>query len=159
MHAARRLALVVALAAIALAALATSASASTQSAAGTFVEGPENIAEERESGGNLHLRITREVLLTGTYSGVGQADERLVIHADGSTNLHATIEFVGTACGKPVTLTFLLEGQGSLVDNVIAGSYTIIRGGDRESGVGRGHGRFIGTAGGAGAYEGKVHCD
>jgi hypothetical protein len=159
MHLARPLAFAVALFAVTLAALATSASAATQPAAGTFVEGPENIVEERESGGNLHLRITREVLLTGTYTGVGQADERLVIHADGSTNVHATIEFVGTACGQPVELTILLVGQGSLVENVIAGSYTVIRGGDRESGVGRGHGKFTGTAGGAGVYEGRVHCD
>jgi hypothetical protein len=158
MHLTRRLTLVLAVAAVALGVLATSATASTQPAAGGFVEGPENIVEERQSGGNLHLRITREVFLTGTYTGVGQADERLVIHADGSTNLHATIEFVGTACGQPVTLTFLLEGQGSLVENVIAGSYTIIRGGDSETGVGRGHGRFVGTAGGAGVYEGAVHC-
>lgn len=159
MHFRQRLTLVVTLAVIAVAALATTASASTQPASGTFVEGPETIVEERESGGNLHLRITREVLITGTYTGVGQADERLVIHADGSTNVTATIEFIGTACGQPVTLTFLLEGQGSLVENVIAGSYTIIRGGDPETGVGRGHGTFVGTAGGAGVYEGNVHCD
>lgn len=159
MHFTRRLSLVLGVAVVALAALPTVASASTQPAAGTFVEGPETIVEERESGGNLHLRITRDVVLTGTYSGIGHADERLVIHADGSTNVVATIEFVGTACGQPVTLTFLLEGQGSLVENVIAGSYTIIRGGDSQTGLGRGHGTFVGTAGGAGTYEGDVHCD
>lgn len=159
MHLARRLALAATLAAVALAALAAGASAATQPAAGTFVEGPENIVEERESGGNLHLRLTREVLLTGTYTGVGQADERLVIHADGSTNVHATIDFVGTACGQPVRLTILLVGQGSLVENVIAGSYTVIRGGDREASVGQGNGKFAGTAGGAGVYEGRAHCD
>jgi hypothetical protein len=31
----------------------------------------------------------------------------------GSTNLQATIEFAGTVCGQPVTLTILLVGQGS----------------------------------------------
>ena len=159
MHITRRLGLVLTLAMVALAAFATTASATTQPATGTFVEGPETIVEERQSGGNLHLRITREVVLTGTYTGVGHADEQIVIHADGSTNVVATIDFVGTACGVPVTLTFLLEGQGSLVENVIAGSYTIIRGGDPETGLGRGHGTFIGTAGGAGVYEGNVHCD
>jgi hypothetical protein len=159
MHFARRLTLALALAAVALGTVAVSASASTQPAAGTFTEGPETIVEERQSAGNLHLRITRDVVLTGTYTGVGHADERLVIHADGSTNVWATIDFVGTACSRPVTLTFRLVGQGSLVENVIAGSYTIIRGGDPETGVGRGHGTFVGTAGGAGTYEGKVHCD
>src|ERR671914_3068949 len=102
----RKLALVLTVAVLALAALATTASASTQPAAGTFVEGPETILEERESGGNLIIELTRAVVFTGTYTGAGQAYQRIVIHRDGSANLHMTITFSGLACGQPAELEF-----------------------------------------------------
>jgi hypothetical protein len=134
------------------------AAASTQPAAGTFTEGPETITDERFADGNLIVELTREVVLTGTYTGIGQAEERIVIHKDGSTNVKATIEFTGLACGLPTTLVILLVGQGQLDENfetgVIAGSYTVIR-----DGVGHGNGKFEGAAGVAGTYEGQAHCD
>jgi hypothetical protein len=158
MHLARRLTLALAVAAVALAALAATASASQQPASGTFTEGPQTISEARQSGGNLFLRFTRNVTLTGTYDGVGLSDERLVIHKDGSLNIHGTIDFVGTACGQPVHLIFNLVARGSVVGNVVIGSYTVIRGGDPETGVGRGNGKIAGTLAG-GVYSGRVHCD
>ena len=157
MHFTRRLSVLLAYALFSLAALAATASASPQPASGTFTEGPQTIHEARQSGGNLFLRFTRNVTLTGTYDGVGLSDERLVIHADGSLNIHGTIDFVGTACGAPVHLTFNLVARGSVVENVIVGSYTVIRGGDSETGVGRGNGKIAGTLAG-GEYQGRVHC-
>jgi hypothetical protein len=157
MHFTRLLSVLLALALFSLAALVGNASASRQPASGTFTENPMNISDVRQSGGNTFLRFTRNVDLTGTYVGRGLSDERLVIHADGSLNIHGTIDFVGTACGQPVHLIFNLVARGSVVENVVVGSYTVIRGGDSETGVGRGNGKIAGTLAG-GEYQGQVHC-
>jgi hypothetical protein len=157
MHFTRLLSVLLALALFSLAALVGNASASRQPASGTFTENPMNISDVRQSGGNTFLRFTRNVDLTGTYVGRGLSDERLVIHADGSLNIHGTIDFVGTACGEPVHLIFNLVARGSVVENVVVGSYTVIRGGDSETGVGRGNGKIAGTLAG-GEYQGRVHC-
>jgi hypothetical protein len=162
MNFARRLILALALAAVALGALAASSSASTQPAAGTFVEGPETIVDERESGGNLIIELTRAVVFTGTYTGAGQAEQRIVIHKDGSANVHNTITFSGLACGQPAELEFLVVGQVTFDENFmgpIAGTYTVIDSGPSESRTLRGHGRFEGQAGIGGIYEGRAHCD
>jgi hypothetical protein len=138
-------------------ALAPAGAASTQPAAGTFVEGPENITDERQADGNFIIELTRSVVFTGTYTGTGQADERIVIHKDGSTNVNITIEFTGLSCGVPETLVFLVVGQGQLDENfemgTIEGSYTIL-----QEGVGHGSGKFSGMAGVGGNYEGEAHC-
>ena len=123
-----RLGLVLVLAVIAVAALATTASASTQPAMGTFVEGPETILNERQSGGNLIIELTRAVVFSGTYTGAGQAHQRIVIHQDGSANVHMTITFSGLACGQPAQLEFLIVGQVTFDENFmgdIAGTYTV----------------------------------
>ena len=157
MHFTRRLRLVLALALLSLTALVATASASTQAASGTFTEGPMSIYDVRQADGNIFLQFTRNVVLTGTYDGVGLSDERLVIHADGSLNLQGRIDFVGTACGEPVHLTFNLIARGSVVDNVVTGSYTVIRAGDPATGIGRGNGKIAGTLAG-GLYSGRVNC-
>lgn len=162
MHCTRRLILVLIVAATAFAALATTASASTQPAAGTFVEGPETIIDERESGGNLIIELTRAVAFSGTYTGAGQAHQRIVIHKDGSANVHMTITFSGLACGQPAELEFLVVGQVTFDENFmgdIAGTYTVIDSGASDARTLRGHGQFEGLAGIGGAYEGEAHCD
>jgi hypothetical protein len=136
--------------------------ASTQPAAGTFTEGPEMITDEREADGNLIIELTRAVVFTGTYVGKGQADQRIVIHKDGSANVHMTITFAGLACGQPATLEFMIVGQVSFDENFmgpIAGTYTVIDSGHTESRTLRGHGEFEGMAGIGGAYQGEAHCD
>jgi hypothetical protein len=161
MQVAGRLAVI--LVAAATLAVPGSASASTQPAAGTFTEGPETITDERFADGNLIIELTREVVLTGTYTGMGEAEERIVIHKDGSTNVHITMEFTGLACGRLTTLDFLIEGQGQLDENfetgVIAGIYTVIDGGQSSDRTLRGHGTIEGIAGVSGTYEGQAHCD
>lgn len=161
MQAARRLA--VTLVAAATLAVPGSALASTQPAAGTFVEGPEMNYEERFADGNLIVELTRTVVLAGTYTGTGEAKERIVIHKDGSTNVHITIEFTGFACGRPAALEFLIVGQGELDENfetgVIDGIYTVIDGGQSADRTVRGHGTIAGVAGVGGTYEGQAHCD
>jgi hypothetical protein len=157
MHFTRRLTVLLALALFSLSALVATASASTEPASGTFTEGPMTVSDARQSGGNTFLEFTRNVTLTGTYDGVGLSDERLVIHADGSLNLQGRIDFTGTACGQPVHLTFNLVARGSVVDNVVTGSYTVIRGGDPATGIGRGNGKIAGTLAG-GTYSGRVNC-
>jgi hypothetical protein len=162
MHFTRRLILVVALVAAAAVALAASASASTQPAAGTFTEGPETIVDERESGGNLIIELTRAVVFTGTYTGAGQAYQRIVIHKDGSANVQMTITFSGLACGQPAELEFRVVGTVAFDENFmgpIAGTYTVIDSGRSESRTLRGHGVFEGQAGIGGSYQGRAHCD
>jgi hypothetical protein len=64
-----------------LAALAVSpALAATQTAAGSFAEGPETITSAKFADGNEIYTLTREAIFSGTYSGVGQVDQRIVIH-------------------------------------------------------------------------------
>jgi hypothetical protein len=155
----RRLGLTLAVAALALVAPIGYAVASTQPASGTFVEGPETIIEEGQSGGNLIIELTRDVVFTGTYSGTGEAHQRIVIHQDGQANVNMTISFTGLACGQPSELTFLVVGQvqfDETFNGPIAGTYTVIGSGGSDA---RGHGEFAGSAGVGGAYEGAVHCD
>ncbi len=158
----RRFIYVLAAAVLALAA-AVPALADTQPAAGTFTEGPETITGANEADGNLILDLTREVTFTGTYTGVGQAQEQIVIHKDGSTNVHIVIEFTGLACGQPAVLEFLIEGQGQLDETqttgTIAGNWTVIDSGRTDSLTLLGEGTFTGLAGVGGTYEGQAHCD
>jgi hypothetical protein len=157
----RRLALLISVGGVALAAAAP-AVASTEPAAGTFTEGPETITDEREADGNLIIELTRAVVFTGTYTGMGQADQRIVIHKDGSANVHMTITFTGLACGQPAALVFLVEGQVAFDENFtgpIAGTYTVIDSGQTDSRTLRGHGTFEGLAGVGGTYQGEAHCD
>jgi len=161
MHFTRRLILVLIVAAT-FAALATTASASTQPAAGTFTEGPETIVDERESGGNLIIELTRAVVFTGTYTGGGQAYQRIVIHKDGSANLQMEITFSGLACGQPAELEFNVVAQVTFDENFmgdVAGTYTVIDSGGSDSRTLRGHGEFEALAGIGGAYQGQAHCD
>ena len=112
--------------------------------------------------GNLIIELTRAVVFTGTYVGKGQADQRIVIHKDGSANVHMTITFAGLACGQPASLEFMIVGQVSFDENFmgpIAGTYTVIDSGHTESRTLRGHGEFQGMAGIGGAYQGEAHCD
>jgi hypothetical protein len=142
--------------------VAPPAAASTQPAAGTFTEGPELITDEREADGNLIIELTRSVVFTGTYAGQGQAHQRIVIHKDGSANVHMTITFTGLACGQPATLVFLVVGQVSFDQNFtgpISGTYTVIDSGRTDDRTLRGHGEFEGMAGVGGVYHGEAHCD
>ena len=137
-----------------LALTAAPALASTQSATGSFTETPEVILDERQSGNNQIVHLTRDAFLTGTYTGVGHADQRAVINADGSFNFHQTIDFEGTVCGQAVTLTFRVQGEGDLVAGTLSGTYSVIGPTD----VGRGNGTIEGEPGVGGTYEGAVHC-
>jgi hypothetical protein len=155
----RRTIFLLAAASLILAAMVpASASASTQPAMGSFVELAPGPIDERQADGNFIIEFSRPVTFFGSYMGMGQADERIVIHKDGSTNVHITIAFSGLACGVPVELDFLIVGQGQLNEDLetgtIAGSYTVIR-----NGVGHGNGKFSGMAGVGGDYEGQMHCD
>ena len=153
-HVGRNVWLILAAAAVGLA-LAAPALAATEPSSGTFTETPEVILEERQSGGNLFVHLTRDAAITGTYTGVGHADQYAIIHSDGTFNFHQTIDFTGTVCGQAVTLTFLVVGKGDFNTNTLAGHYTVIGGPD----VGRGEGELVGEPGVGGTYEGQVHCD
>jgi hypothetical protein len=151
----RRLVFALTVTVVALGGLATSATAaSPQAAGGIFLEGPELILEEREANGNLIIHLTREAVITGTYTGVGQADQYIVIHPDGSFNFHQTIAFTGVACGQPVALTFEVVGRGDFAGNALTGTYSVIG----PVTAGRGNGVIMSEPGVGGSYEGQVHC-
>jgi hypothetical protein len=139
----------------ALAVLVTPAFASSQPASGSFTESPETILSERQANGNTIIHLTRDAAISGTYTGIGHADQWVVIHSDGSFNFRQTIEFAGTVCGQPVELTFRNEGQGDFNANTLSGPYSIIG----PTPVGGGSGRIVGEPGVGGSYEGQVHCD
>ena len=140
---------------ILLTVLVAPALAATQPAAGAFVEAPETILEERQSGGNTFIHLTRDATFSGTYTGVGHADQHIVIHADGSFNVRMTIEFAGLVCGQPTELVFLITAKGDFTEDAIAGTYTVIG----PTPAGNGNGKFSGQPGVGGTYEGNVHCD
>ena len=152
----RRVALAAAVLVTALAAIAVSpALAATQPAAGTFVEGPETITSAHFADGNEIYTLTRAAVFSGTYSGIGQVDQRIVIHKDGSFNVNMTIAFAGLACGQPVELTFRVSGQGSFVTNDFTGGYSVVG----PAYVGKGQGTFSAVPGVGGTYQGQAHCD
>jgi hypothetical protein len=156
---------IIVLAAVVLAMAAmvpASAVASTQPAMGTFTEGPEMITDEREADGNLIIELTRAVVFTGTYTGAGQATQRIVIHKDGSANAHMFVTFSGLACGQPAELVFLVVAQVTFDLNFmgeLTGKYTVVDSGQTDSRTLRGHGEFEGLAGIGGAYHGEAHCE
>jgi hypothetical protein len=139
----------------ALAASVTPAFASSQPASGSFSESPETIISERQAGGNTIIHLTRDAAISGTYTGVGHADQWIVIHSDGSFNFHQTIAFSGTVCGEAVALEFQVQGQGDFATNALHGTYSIIG----PTPVGQGNGQIESEPGVGGTYEGQVHCD
>ncbi len=145
----------VAAAAIGFALWASPALAATQPAAGSFTEGPETITSAKFADGNEIYTLTRQAVFSGSYTGVGQADQRIVIHKDGSAEANMTIDFAGTACGQPVTLTFLVVAKVDFVTNTMSGTYVVK---DRGASEARGSGTFTGVPGTGGAYEGAIHC-
>jgi len=132
--------------------------ASTEPAIGSFTEGPETITSEQFADGNEIYTLTRQAVFSGTYDGVGQAEQRIVIHKDGSANLQMTIAFTGLACGQPAILTFNVSGTADFVTNTFTGHYAIV-GGQAGGDTLRGHGTFSGTPGTGGIYDGSVNCD
>jgi hypothetical protein len=145
--------LLILLAAAGLALAASPAlAAGQQSAAGSFTEGDVTILSEREVGGHLFIHLTRDAFFEGTYEGVGHADQRIVIHPDGTFHLVMSIDFEGKACGRSTRLTFLVVARGSFVENEIEGLYTAL------GRVGRGSGRFEGVPDVGGTYSGRVNC-
>jgi hypothetical protein len=157
MHFTRRLA-VIGAAVVGLAAWASPALAASQPVSGSFAEGPETITSEQFADGNQIYTLTREAVFSGTYEGVGQAEQRIVIHKDGSANLQMTIAFTGLACGQRATLTFNVTATVDFVDNTFAGHYAVI-GGEPGGLVTRGQGTFSGTPGTGGIYDGSINCD
>ena len=158
----QRFGVVLALAVLGLTVLAATASASTQPAVGTFSEGPETILSERQAGGNLIIELTRAVVFTGTYTGAGQAYQRIVIHKDGRANLHMTITFSGLACGQPAELEFNVAARVQFDESFmgpVSGTYTVTDSGRSGARTLRGHGEFEALAGIGGAYQGQAHCD
>ena len=128
--------------------------AGTEAALGSFVEGPETITSFQAADGNEIYTLTREAVFSGTYSGVGQVDQRIVIHKDGSFNVNMTIAFAGLACGQPAELTFRVSGQGDFTTNDFTGGYSVIG----PAATGKGEGTFSATPGVGGTYSGAAHC-
>ena len=138
----------------ALALAAVPAFAATQPASGTFKEFPETITSEQFADGNEIYTLTRRAKFSGTYDGFGDAEQRIVIHSDGSASLQMTIAFSGKACGlKNVSLTWNVSGHVDVVTNTFRGLYAVTG----PSSI-RGSGTFSGIPGVGGTYDGSINC-
>jgi hypothetical protein len=100
----------------------TGASASPPtSVSGTFTTTSAAFNNARLDGGNSIYDLTATITYTGAFSGTSIVQGTLIIHADGNANFHDVETFTGTVNGVPGTVTFNLEGTGSVVPP--AGSY------------------------------------
>jgi hypothetical protein len=150
----RCLAILVAVGAV-LVAPATAASAPLEPASGSFVEGPvENERFLGVIGGAEVYALERDVTFSGTYEGAARAHQTIAIREDGTAVFHIRIDFSGTACGEPASLTFQVAGSGSLVEGHLSGHYAVLDG--RRV---RGGGSFVGVPNTGGDYTGKALCD
>lgn len=133
--------------------------AATQPASGSFTEGPETITSEQFADGNQIYTLTRDAFFSGTYEGVGQAEQRIVIHKGGTANLQMTIAFTGTACGQAVELTFNFSATVDFANNTFAGHYAVTDAGGQGDQALRGRGTFSGEPGTGGIYRGTLICN
>ena len=135
-----------------MAATAAPALAETTTASGTFAEGPAKYVSDRMVGDDEELLATRKVRFTGTYRGMGDAFERILIHPDGTADVQIAIRFEGRACGEPASLVFLIDATSDLVTSV-TGRYLVLDGTDV-----RGSGTFDAVPDVGGPYQGTADC-
>ena len=131
------------------------AATAPSSASGTFVANqvPTSV---RTADGNTIITSNLIEVIAGTYNGTITGESTLVIHADGSANLHGDFACACTIAGQGSgTLTFRFTGTGA--GATFAGQYRIVGSSGGLAGT-HGLGRFSVT-GGAGTYSGSQHDD
>ena len=137
--------------------LAGAAAATPPSAAdGTFVAS-QVVTSSRTADGNTILTTDLTEVISGTYNGTITGESHLVIHADGSGNLHGDFTCACTIAGQgTATLTLRFEGRGS--GGAFTGQYRIVGSSGGLAGT-HGLGQFSVTASGLGTYSGSQHYE
>jgi hypothetical protein len=131
------------------------AATAPSSAGGTFVatQVPTSV---RNADGNTIIASNLIETISGTYNGAITGESTLVIHADGSANLHGDFVCACTIAGQGSgTLTFRFTGTGT--GATFEGQYRIIGSSGGLAGT-HGLGQFSVT-GAAGTYSGSQHYD
>jgi hypothetical protein len=78
----------------------------------------------RAAGGNTFLTVERSAALTGTYSGTSTDSATIVIHRDGTANIHGAGVCVCTVDGRTGTLEYRFQGSGTF-PTTLEGQYVI----------------------------------
>jgi hypothetical protein len=125
------------------------------SASGTFVA-IQTLTSIRTAGGNTIITSDLAEVISGTYNGPITGTAMLVIHADGSANLHGEFVCTCTVAGQGTgTLVYRFAGTGS--GDTFTGQYRIIgSSGGLEGAHGLGEFSVTGTAG---TYSGSQHYE
>lgn len=125
------------------------------SASGSFVatQIPTNV---RTADGNTFITTDLTESITGTYNGAIVGESHLVLHADGSGDLHGEFVCTCTIAGQGSgALTFRFAGTGA--GGTFEGQYRIVASSGGLAGT-HGLGRFSVT-GSAGTYSGSQHYE
>lgn len=146
--------LLVPLLVFAVLAMPASATAPT-SASGTFVA-TQVVTSVRSADGNTFINTNLTETITGTYNGAISGESHLVLHADGSGNLHGEFTCICTIAGQGTgTLTFRFAGTGEA--GTFEGQYRVVGSSGGLAGThGLGQFRVTGTAG---SYSGSQHSE
>ena len=125
------------------------------SASGTFVA-TQVFTSTRTAGGNTIVTSDLTEVISGTYVGTITGTSRVVIHADGTANLHGEFVCACTVAGQGSgLLMYSFEGTGA--GGTFTGNYRIIGSSGGLAGT-HGLGDFSVT-GTAGTYSGTQHYE
>lgn len=124
-------------------------------ASGTFVIAGV-VTSVRQAGPNTIISQDLTEVISGTYNGTVTGQARIVVHADGSANIHGEFVCLCTVAGQGTgTLTFRFSGTGT--GPTTEGQYRIVGASGGLAGA-HGLGAFSIT-GSAGTYTGSQHYD
>lgn len=124
------------------------------SASGTFTA-TQTVTSVRTAGGNTIITTDLTEVISGTYNGTTTGQSRVVVHADGSGNLHGEFVCACTVAGQGTgTLVFRFTGTGTA--GAFEGQYRIVGSSGGLAGA-HGLGRFTVSPAGAGTYSGSQH--
>lgn len=126
------------------------------SASGTFVVASQVVTSVRTADGNTIITSDLTEVISGTYTGTITGTSTLVLHADGTGNLHGEFVCACTVAGQGTgMLMYRFAGTGA--GGTFTGQYRIIgSSGGLEGAHGLGAFSVTGTAG---TYSGSQHYE
>lgn len=126
-----------------------------QEASGTFVLTAADVTEVHEAGANVIIEQDVVYVLTDTFAGAAQGEERLVIHPNGKVTLEGWVvcDCTVDSMSGDVTFRYNLTAEGGSFE----GRFTVASATGELTSL-RSQGTF-GGADGAGTYAGRVHFD
>jgi Protein of unknown function (DUF3224) len=147
-------------AAIAVASVVTATASASPPAAfeATFTTTSSVVTSVRHAGGNTFISLSNTVVYAGDLAGPVAEQIDLVIHPDGSLNLHGTDVCTCTVAGRTGTIVLPFAATGD-PSGLINGHFTIGHGTGDLANL-NGVGTFQSSDGGAsGSFSGVYHFD